>query len=209
MDEENRRRKFLRPIKLKLRGIAETLLAGGDTNVLTRLLEQRLESNLSDTGHPFHHKTEDGTFVEPDPAIEWLLTCIPADDRVLVMQRWENRSWPDAPEAKPVDRLHSGTDFYDSDPKAYALLAEYAEDNETINQHVESGIYEYRLRIDANETHPLQISLRESMRTFVFTPEEALDLLDLLQNYQTELEELVEDQEEDELNQEEEQEDED
>jgi len=59
---------------------------------------------------------------------------------------------------------------------------------------VESGSYGYSLWTDTDTTHPLHILSHDSMRSFSFTPRETLDLLELLQTYQTELEELADDQ---------------
>jgi hypothetical protein len=49
-------------------------------------LERRLELNLRNTGHPFYHKTADGTIVEPDPTLEYLLSIISAVDRELIIK---------------------------------------------------------------------------------------------------------------------------
>jgi hypothetical protein len=180
----------------------------GYANKATEALELRLKLNLDDTGHPFHHKTQDGTIVEPDPAIEHLFSSIPADDRELVIKRWTNRIKPDAPAAQPVDRRHYGDDYYwgwqeiKQDERLNAATYHTADP-------VQSGSYSYFVWPGEDTTPPLQIRSHESKLTFCFTLRETLDLLRLLQSYETDLEELLaDDQEEDEVNEEEEQEDE-
>ena len=79
-------------------------------NDATWLLEQRLGLNVRNTGHPFHHKTADGTIVEPDPTVEYLLSKMPVDDRELVIERWKKQIRPDAQAAVPVNLRHYG--FY-------------------------------------------------------------------------------------------------
>jgi hypothetical protein len=200
------------------RGIyAQYAFTLGYAKKATVALELRLKLNLDDTGHPFHHKTQDGTIVEPDPALEHLFTAIPADDRELVIERWMNRIRPDAPAAKPVDRRHYGGDYYVGwqetmqDEELYPTPhLMYHQDlfvkAYDIAEPVESGRYEY-LVYPANELTPtLTISSRTGNHAFAFTLKETLDLLRLLQPFESELEELLaQDPEEEWLNEEDEQ----
>jgi hypothetical protein len=55
----------------------------------------RFERNLRTTGHPFHHETADGTVVDTDPTLEYLI-------KRLTSVRL----------AAPVNRRHYGFDPY-------------------------------------------------------------------------------------------------
>ena len=56
----------------------------------------RLEMNLQQTGHPLHHLTADGTVVDTDPTLEYLMGKLAAKPTV------------------PVDRRHYGFDPYEA-----------------------------------------------------------------------------------------------
>ena len=107
---EEASRKYSLPRKINIKGVY-AIYADASGTTPTEMLELRLKLNLDDTGHPFHHKTKDGTIVEPDPAVEYLISVMPAEDRKLVLERWLSRIRPDAPAAQPVDRIHYGYDF--------------------------------------------------------------------------------------------------
>ena len=51
------------------------------------VIQFRIQLNLQETKHPFHHKTADGTIVDADPTLEYLMSRL-----------------TDAPEAVPVDK---------------------------------------------------------------------------------------------------------
>jgi hypothetical protein len=67
------------------------------------VLDQRCQSNLEETGHPFRHKAADGTVVTPDPTVSYLLSRIPMDDQEYIMNMWQQYIKPDALPAVPVD----------------------------------------------------------------------------------------------------------
>ncbi len=74
-------------------------------------LDIRCHDNVDTTGQPFHHRAADGTIVEPDPTVEYLLSRLPLDDRDFVKQHWEQFIKPDALPAVPVD-----LDWYEKYP---------------------------------------------------------------------------------------------
>ena len=68
-----------------------------------KILDTLCQINLDDTGHPFHHKTADGTIVTPDPEISYFLGRIPMDDQEYITNMWQQYIKPDALPAVPVD----------------------------------------------------------------------------------------------------------
>jgi hypothetical protein len=56
----------------------------------------RIKRNMVRTGHPFHHRTGDGTIVDADPTLEHLIST----------------KLTDALPTVPVDRMHYGFDQY-------------------------------------------------------------------------------------------------
>lgn len=75
--------------------------------------EQRMQLNMVDTGHPWHHLTANGVIVEPDPTLEYLLNRIPTPERAPMLEKWKERIIPTAPKAKPVNRKFYGFDPYE------------------------------------------------------------------------------------------------
>ena len=61
---------------------------------------ERIQVNLNQTGHPFHHRTVSGVVVDADPTLEHLI-------RLLT----------DVAPVVPVDRAHYGFDPYEADTK--------------------------------------------------------------------------------------------
>lgn len=59
------------------------------------VLMERIRSNISETGHPLHHKTADGTIVDADPTLEHMM-----------------KNLKDVKYTIPVDRKHYGFDPY-------------------------------------------------------------------------------------------------
>jgi hypothetical protein len=51
------------------------------------IILKRIQLNLKETKHPFHHKTANGTIVDADPTLEYFISLL-----------------TDAPQAVPVDR---------------------------------------------------------------------------------------------------------
>src|SRR5258707_7119409 len=70
------------------------------------LVTQRLRLNLDNTGHPFHHKTGDGTIVDADPSLELLMSHVAPDEMPPIPA-----ARPDALPAVPVNRRHYGFDI--------------------------------------------------------------------------------------------------
>jgi len=74
----------------------------------------RVTHNLRHAGHPFHHKTADGTIVTPDPTLEYLLGRLSSEKQ----QQFRDLYTPtpeqeaQAPEAIPVNRTYYGFDMY-------------------------------------------------------------------------------------------------
>jgi hypothetical protein len=60
---------------------------------LRTIIFARMEFNVTQTLHPFHHKTADGTVVDEDPTLLHLISRL-----------------TDAAPAVPVDRMHYGYD---------------------------------------------------------------------------------------------------
>jgi hypothetical protein len=75
------------------------------------VLDIRCQDNVDTTGHPFHHRAVDGTIVEPDPTVEYLLSRLPLDDQDFVKQHWEQFIKADALPAVSV-----GPDWYEKYP---------------------------------------------------------------------------------------------
>jgi hypothetical protein len=77
------------------------------------MLADRLMMNLLETGHPFHHKTESGIVVEPDPMQEYYLSRLSPEKQEHIRQGWMTRVKPDAPVAVPVNRKYYGHDPFE------------------------------------------------------------------------------------------------
>jgi len=58
-----------------------------------RIIRLRIDMNLANTRHPFHHMAADGTIVDRDPTLDHLVSLL-----------------TDAPPAVPVDRKHYGSE---------------------------------------------------------------------------------------------------
>ena len=77
------------------------------------MLADRLMLNLLQTEHPFHHQTESGTIVEPDPTLEYYLGRLSPQKQEAIRSGWLTRAKPDAPKAVPVNRRFYGHDMYE------------------------------------------------------------------------------------------------
>jgi len=80
------------------------------------IVRQRMLWNLAYTGHPLHHRTQDGTIVEPDPAVEELLEKLSPDEQPPIPA-----ALPGALPTVPVIR-----DWYEREP-GRTWLAYYIE----------------------------------------------------------------------------------
>lgn len=75
----------------------------------------RAQLNLRETQHPYHHKTADGTIVEPDPTLEDMLSRLSAEQRRQFYQVYAPTLEQErqAPKAVPVNRLYYGFNPYE------------------------------------------------------------------------------------------------
>jgi hypothetical protein len=75
----------------------------------------RVGLNLSETNHPFHHKTADGTIVTPDPTLEYFLSRLSKEQRQQFHEVYDPTPEQEAaaPHAVPVDRMYYGYDMYE------------------------------------------------------------------------------------------------
>ena len=75
----------------------------------------RAQLNLRETKHPYHHKTADGTIVEPDPALEYFLSRLSAEQRRQFYEVYAPtlEQEAQAPKAVPVDRMYYGLNPYE------------------------------------------------------------------------------------------------
>jgi hypothetical protein len=53
----------------------------------------RIQRNMEETGHPFHHKTADGTIEEADPTLEYLISYRLTDALPTVPVDWRRRGF--------------------------------------------------------------------------------------------------------------------
>ncbi len=84
------------------------------TPVEARIAAQfRLQLNLETTQHPFHHKTENGAIVEPDPTLEYFLGQLPVSESADLKTAWKSLVSPTAPKATPVNRRFYGFDPFE------------------------------------------------------------------------------------------------
>ena len=74
----------------------------------------RAQLNLRETKHPYHHKTANGTIVEPDPTLEDLLSRLSAEQRRQFYKICAPTFEQEVQAAKtvPVDRLYYGFNPY-------------------------------------------------------------------------------------------------
>ena len=75
----------------------------------------RVAHNLRHAGHPFHHKTADGTIVAPDPTLEYCLSRLSEEKRKQFLDIYAPTPEQEAqaPKAVPVNRTYYGFNMYE------------------------------------------------------------------------------------------------
>ncbi len=82
------------------------------------MAQDRVQLNYVQTRHPYHHLTESGVIVEPDPLLEFYLKRIATDSAYTdwltnfsgQMNALISRTSDDIPQAVPVNRHYYGHD---------------------------------------------------------------------------------------------------
>jgi hypothetical protein len=81
------------------------------------VIPMRIQDNLTATGHPFHHLTESGSIVAPDPTLEYYINRLrKVPEYASVVTDLDNQTKRDYPGAKPavkVNRKYYGFDPYE------------------------------------------------------------------------------------------------
>ena len=112
------KRKQSRIVKMSTKQIGEIIKEQESTPERCRESAlDRLQLNLIQAGHPFHHRTASGVIVEPDPTLEHYLLLLTEGERDGLREEWIKKASPDAPKAVPVDRTFYGFDRYPGEHK--------------------------------------------------------------------------------------------
>ena len=81
------------------------------------IVPMRMQDNSATTGHPFHHKANDGTIVAPDPTLEYYISRLRKthgyEGVVTTLDELAGRFYPDAKPAVRVNRRFYGIDPYE------------------------------------------------------------------------------------------------
>ena len=91
-------RAVIKQVPIKQLRYGPEYLAKLSADELRTHIKWRMNRNMSYTGHPLHHLTADGTVVDADPTLEYLLRCLARQTATTV----------------PADRKHYGFALYES-----------------------------------------------------------------------------------------------